>query len=184
MSLLNPTTISCAMVILLLSVVCLLIDREPFGHECDFCPALLETTMCNTSIECSQLHGCSPDGLELRYLALSGSVNGPFHVGGTAPDLGCDHDPGDAAREYGNANQRSDGPNRRRGPLREHQYAQKQAGYGVKQEPSPSFNRSHLKSRCGCHSRVDQEQWSPKSSKRYHACNREEGKRDTAESIE
>ena len=53
--------------------------------------------MRNTPIKCSPVHGCSPDGLELRYLALSGSVIGPLRVGGTAPDPGCDHDLGDAA---------------------------------------------------------------------------------------
>jgi hypothetical protein len=48
-------------------------------------------------------------------------LNEALNFGGAAPYLRGNHDPGDSAHEHGNANQRSDRPERTRGPLGENQ---------------------------------------------------------------
>jgi hypothetical protein len=78
-----------------LSVVCLLIDREPFGREC--APTLLESNDAQHSDQVFAGSRLLSGWFGVAYLALSGSVIGPLRVGGTAPDPGCDHDLGDAA---------------------------------------------------------------------------------------
>ena len=73
------------------------------------------------------------------YTGLCGS-NEALNVGGAAAYLRGDHDPGDSAHEHGDANKRSDRPDRTGGPLRENQYAQQQVGSGIKEKPSPTIH--------------------------------------------